>query len=52
VVATVAAFPGLSDLLTWPIDHLTEAVDYWKTIGERCYGVANQARRAVDRLAR
>lgn len=36
-----AAVPGLSALLAWPTEHLTEAADYWQTIGGRCYGVAN-----------
>jgi hypothetical protein len=38
----VTGLPGLSELLDWPTDHLTEAADYWETIGERCYMVANQ----------
>jgi hypothetical protein len=41
-MAAVAAFPSLSALLAWPTEHLTEAADYWQTIGGRCYGVANQ----------
>jgi hypothetical protein len=41
-MAAVAGFPGLSQLLTWPTEHLTEAAEYWETIGGRCYGVANQ----------
>jgi hypothetical protein len=38
----VAGFPGLSQLLGWPTEHLTEAADYWETAGGRSYGVANQ----------
>jgi hypothetical protein len=41
----VAGFPGLSELLDWPTDHLAEAADYWETIGERCYMVTSQVRR-------
>lgn len=37
-----AAVPGLSALLAWPIEHLTEAADSWEALGARCYGVANQ----------
>jgi hypothetical protein len=38
----VAGFPGLSELLAWPTDHLTEAAKSWQTIGERCYMVTSQ----------
>jgi hypothetical protein len=38
----LAGFPGLSELLAWSTDHLTEAADYWETIGERCYMVVSQ----------
>jgi hypothetical protein len=38
----IGEFPGLSELLDWPTDHLTEAADCWETVGERCYMVANQ----------
>ncbi|OBF70983.1 hypothetical protein A5750_20935 [Mycobacterium sp. 852002-51613_SCH5001154] len=41
-MAGVAGVPGLSALLAWPTDHLTEAADYWETVGERSYGVAHQ----------
>jgi hypothetical protein len=41
-MSAVAGFPGLSQLVDWPTEHLTEAADYWQTIGERCYGVTNQ----------
>jgi hypothetical protein len=41
-MSAVAGFPGLSELLAWPTDHLTQAADYWETIGERCYGLTNQ----------
>jgi hypothetical protein len=41
-MSAVVGFPGLSELLAWPTDHLAEAADYWQTIGERCYGVTNQ----------
>lgn len=31
--------PGLSELLTWPTDHLTDAADYWTTTCGRWYEV-------------
>jgi hypothetical protein len=37
----VAGAPGLSALLAWPTDHLTEAAAHWETVGERSYGVAH-----------
>src|SRR5271166_2442209 len=40
-MSTVAGSPGLSQLLAWPTEHLTEAADHWETVGERSYGVAN-----------
>jgi hypothetical protein len=41
-MAAVAAFPNLSELLTWPTEHLTEAADHWEVVGGRSYGLANQ----------
>src|SRR5437588_431117 len=41
-MSAVAGFPSLSQLVDWPTEHLTEAADYWETIGERCYGVTSQ----------
>ena len=41
-MAAVAAIPGLSALLAWPTEHLTEAAENWEAVGGRCYGVANQ----------
>jgi hypothetical protein len=41
-MSAVPGFPGLSQLLAWPTEHLTEAADYWEAIGGRSYGVANQ----------
>ncbi|MEB3983514.1 hypothetical protein OQ968_19870 [Mycobacterium sp. 663a-19] len=41
-MSAVAGIPGLSQLLAWPTDHLTEAADHWETVGARSYGVANQ----------
>jgi len=41
-MSSVAGFPGLSQLLIWPTEHLTEAADHWESVGARCYGVANQ----------
>jgi hypothetical protein len=40
-MATVAGCPGLSQLLAWPTEHLTEAADHWEAVGGRSYGVAN-----------
>jgi hypothetical protein len=48
-MSAVASFPSLSVLMAWPTEHLTEAADYWETMGGRCYGVANQVWR--DALA-
>lgn len=39
---SVAAFPGLSQLLAWPTGHLTEAADHWEAVGGRSYVVAHQ----------
>jgi hypothetical protein len=36
-MAASAAFPGLSDLLVWPTDHLTEGADYWQAVAARWY---------------
>jgi hypothetical protein len=41
-VSTVAGLPSLSELLAWPTEHLTEAADYWESIGDRCFGIAHQ----------
>jgi hypothetical protein len=41
-MSVVAGVPGLSALLAWPTDHLTEAAAHWETAGERSYGVAHQ----------
>ena len=40
-MAAVAGSPGLSSLLAWPTDHLTEAAAHWEDVGERSYGVAH-----------
>jgi hypothetical protein len=40
-MAMVAGFPGLSQLLAWPTEHLTEAADHWQAVGGRNYEVAN-----------
>jgi hypothetical protein len=41
MMTAVAGFPTLSQLLTWPTEHLTEAADQWEAIGGRSYEVAN-----------
>lgn len=53
-MSAVAGFPGLSQLLAWPTEHLIEAADYWEAVGGRSYGVANQVWQdaLIDRLAR
>jgi hypothetical protein len=40
-MAAGSGTPGLSALLAWPTDHLTEAADHWETVGERSYEVAH-----------
>jgi hypothetical protein len=40
-MAAVAGAPGLSALLAWPTEHLTEAATHWDTVGERSYGVSH-----------
>jgi hypothetical protein len=40
-MAAVAAAPGLSILLAWPTEHLTEAAGHWQTVSERSYEVAS-----------
>jgi hypothetical protein len=40
-MAAVAGAHGLSALLAWPTDHLTEAANHWETVGERSYGVSH-----------
>lgn len=37
-----AGVPGLSALLAWPTDHLTEAAAHWDSVGEHSYTVAHQ----------
>lgn len=41
-MSAVAGFPGLSQLLTWPTEHLTEAADHWDVVGEQSYRLAQQ----------
>lgn len=41
-MAGVAGVPGLSALMAWPTDHLTQAADYWEKVTERSYSVAHQ----------
>ena len=40
-MAAVPGAPGLSALLAWPTDHLTEAAAHWEAVGERSYVVAH-----------
>lgn len=41
-MAAVATLPGLSQLLDWPTEHLTDAAEHWEAVAERNYGLANQ----------
>jgi hypothetical protein len=41
-MAAVASLPGLSQLLAWPTEHLTDAAEHWEAVAERNYGLANQ----------
>jgi hypothetical protein len=41
-MAAVASLPGLSQLMAWPTEHLTDAAGHWEAVAERNYGVANQ----------
>lgn len=39
---SAAGVPGLSALLAWPTDHLTEAAAHWDSVSERSYTLAHQ----------
>ena len=41
-MAAVTGFPDLSQLLSWPTEHLTEAADHWETVGARSYEAADR----------
>jgi hypothetical protein len=41
-MAAVASLPGLSQLVDWPTEHLTDAAEHWDAVAERSYGLANQ----------
>jgi hypothetical protein len=41
-MAAVATLAGLSQLLDWPTEHLTDAAEQWETVAERNYVLANQ----------
>jgi hypothetical protein len=41
-MAAVASLPGLSQLVDWPTEHLTDAAEHWDAVAERSYGMANQ----------
>ncbi|ORB88253.1 hypothetical protein LAUMK42_03063 [Mycobacterium persicum] len=42
MAAASGPFPSLSQLLSWPTEHLTRAADYWVTTGNRWYEVFSQ----------
>jgi hypothetical protein len=41
-MAAVGSLPGLSQLMAWPTEHLTDAAERWEAVAQRSYGVANQ----------
>ncbi len=41
-MATVTGFAGLSQVLAWPTEHLTEAAEHWEAVAGRSYAVASQ----------
>lgn len=41
-MTAVGGSPILSQVLSWPTQHLTDAADYWEAVGARNYTVANQ----------
>lgn len=48
-MAAIAGVPGLSALLAWPTDHLTDAAVQWETVAERSYALSHQVwREAVS----
>jgi hypothetical protein len=36
-MSSTTACPGLSELLAWPTDHLTEGAEYWEAVAGRWY---------------
>ena len=40
-MAAVSSGVGLSALIAWPTDHLTEAAAHWESVGDRTYQVAH-----------
>jgi hypothetical protein len=41
-MSAVTGIPSLSQLVAWPIEHLTEAADHWEAVGGRSYALANR----------
>ncbi len=41
-MAIVESSPGLSTLLDWPVEHLTEGAEHWEAVAAQSYGVASQ----------
>lgn len=41
-MAIVGGLPSLSQLMSWPTEHLTQAAESWETIGGRCCELASQ----------
>jgi hypothetical protein len=40
-MAAIASLPDLSQLATWPTEHLTDAADWWEAVAARNYGLAS-----------
>ncbi len=40
-MAAITGFAGLSQLLAWPTEHLTEAADHWEAVAGHSCGVAH-----------
>jgi len=41
-MSAIAAFPGLSELLAWPTDHLADEAAYWQAAARRWYEASAQ----------
>jgi hypothetical protein len=41
-MAAVGGIAGLSQLMAWPTEHLTEAAEHWDAVAGRSYAVASQ----------
>jgi hypothetical protein len=41
-MATFGSSPGLSTLVEWPVEHLTNGADHWESVAGQSYGVASK----------